>query len=322
MNYSASLLLSLFRDDMAQALHKLLENRVSEDEIDELGHLSVPFYEARALSASRKLAAEAGLNLVEMATRGVEFTLVDAYMRNLREQFLGAPLLVRGGVLQATSQRLRCYQEIVNTDQGEISATFVHDFALQNQRTREAVPFDEEQVALADRLVTPWPEHGQPRSIDLASPIPPLALAEARSRQLELAHPRAIEATECDETGVLLREQFSHLPYSGERVETLATQWVYETADGQRLGMADLESRNTLHHLPRSGDQIQTFRAEVAIARKTVQRNHWAFDIPSGALISTASLVSVALDLDRRAAVEIPPDMKRALEERFHPDLR
>ena len=302
-------------------LYDLLENRVGADEIDELGHLSVPFYEARALSASRALAEQLGVNLTTLSSRGIEFTLVDAYMRNLREQFEGAPLLVRGGVLHATPGRMRFYQEIANTEQQAVSATFVYEFELQDQRTRASIRYDDEQVARAGRIITSLPEHGQPRSIDLDRPVPDINLAQARSLELELTQPRAIEPNECDETGVLLREQFSHLPYSGIRLEELATQWVFETADGRTLGMADLETRNTLRRLPHVGDQIQTFRAEVAIARKTFQRNQWVFNVDSGQLISTASVVSVALDLDARRAVDIPTDMRKALEERYHPEF-
>jgi hypothetical protein len=40
-----------------QILHR---SRVEESEIDELGHLSVPFYEQRSLEASQALLAEHG----------------------------------------------------------------------------------------------------------------------------------------------------------------------------------------------------------------------------------------------------------------------
>ena len=62
---------------MSNALIDLVSNRVLAEEIDQLGHLSVPFYEARAQAASRALATKLGCDLEAEADRGVEFTLVD-----------------------------------------------------------------------------------------------------------------------------------------------------------------------------------------------------------------------------------------------------
>ena len=307
---------------MTNELDVLLESPVSAAEIDELGHLSVPFYEQRAVAACHKLAESHGLDIASCHKHGIEFTLVDAYLRNLREQFLGAPLMVRGGVLAVSGQRLQCYQELVNTETNELSATFVYAFELQRYTTREPLPLPDQLVQSASESIIPWPEHGRPRSIDLQHTPATPALATLQQLELALTKPRTVEAEECDETGLYLAERFMHLPYSGERVDDPAALWVFETADGHTLGMADLESRQLLSSLPRVGERIQSFRAEVDIARKTFYRNHWVYSLDSGRLISIASLVSVALDLDARRAVEIPPEMRAALEMRFHSELR
>ncbi len=307
---------------MTSELTHLHEAPVDASEIDELGHLSVPFYEQRAIAACHKLAQLHGLDIAAWRSRGIEFTLVDAYLRNLREQFLGAPLLMRGGVLAVSETRLQCYQELVNTETDELSATFVYTFELQRHASRELVPLPEETVQSASDAIIAWPEHGRPRSIDLQHAPAEPELATLQQLDLALTHPREVEAEECDETGSYLADKFLHLPYSGERVDDPAALWVFETEDGHTLGMADLESRQLLLHLPRVGERIQSFRAEVEIGRKTFYRNHWVYSLDSGRLISIASLVSVALDLDARRAVEIPPDMRAALEKRYHPNYR
>ena len=307
---------------MTNELNNLLESPVGQAEIDELGHLSVPFYEQRAVTACHKLAEIHGLDIAACRNHGIEFTLVDAYLRNLREQFLGAPLLVRGGVLAVSEYRLQCYQELINTKTNELSATFVYEFELQRCTTREPLPLPGLVVESASDTIIVWPEHGHPRSIDLQhTPVTP-DLATLQQLELALTKTRPVEAEECDETGLYVAERFMHLPYSGERVDDPAAQWVFETSDGHTLGMADLESRQLLFSLPRVGERIQSFRAEVDIARKTFYRNHWVYSLDSGRLISTASLVSVALDLDARRAVEIPKEMRVALEARYHPQLR
>ena len=307
---------------MTIELTDLIESPVDASEIDELGHLSVPFYERRAVAACHELAQQHGLDIAGYRNHGVEFTLVDAYLRNLREQFLGAPLLVRGGVLSASSERLQCYQELVNMQTGDLSATFVYAFELQRYTTRAPVPFPAELVKSASASIVAWPQHGRPRSIDLGHMPARPELETLVHLDLALSQPRHIEADECDETGTYLAERFLHLPYSGERVDDPAALWVFETSEGHTLGMADLESRQLLCGLPRIGERIQSFRAEIEIASKTFYRNHWVYSLDSGRLISIAALVSVALDLDARRAVAIPPDMRQALQRRLHPELR
>ena len=74
----------------------------------------------------------------------------------------------------------------------------------------------------------------------------------------------------------------------------------FELADGTRIGLADLETRNTLFSLPKRDDRIQVFSAEVALARKTLRRGYWVFDLNTAALISAGSVVMACLDLDAR----------------------
>lgn len=306
---------------MTKALRVLLSNRVQEDEIDELGHLSVPFYESRALESSRRLVELTGCPLDAGAEAQLELTLVDAYLRNLREQFLDSPLLVRGGFIGASDCRLRIYQELVNSNSGDLAATFVHEFELQHQHNREPVPYDDSVIrqALADRVEVP--EHGRPRSLDLDAPTQQLSLAEVKKLNLASTRPRAITPEECTANGLLKPEMFSHLPYSGLSVEDQTMEWVFETTDGRTLGIADLESRNVLYRLPSLGNQIQTYSATVKIGPKVFQRVHWIFNLDSNDLISWASTVALPLDLDARRSMDLPADMRSKLLQDYHPEL-
>ena len=160
-----------------QTLH---ESVVEESEIDELGHLSVPFYEQRALTASHELLSRCGLDTGALADQRVELTLVDAFSRNLREQFLGAPLAVQGGMLDAEGDYVRLYQQIVNTENDEIAAVYVQKYTLQSMASRESVAFEPGVLEQAEKARIDWPEHGRPRSLDLSRPPFQLSLEEAR----------------------------------------------------------------------------------------------------------------------------------------------
>jgi acyl-CoA thioesterase FadM len=302
-----------------QILHR---SRVEESEIDELGHLSVPFYEQRSLEASQALLAEHGLDSHALADRGIEPILVDTFTRNYKEQFLGAPLMVQGGVLDVEDGQIRLYHELINPESDELSATFVHALMLQAIDSRRPVALDQSVIDRLTRTRIDWPEHGRPRSLDLSRPLFSPDLAEARRRDLASRQARTVQADECDPAGFLEPQQFQHLPYSGTPVDDPSTQWVIETEDGIRLGLADLESRSMRFSLPRAGERIQVFSADVEIARKTFRRSHWVFSLDSGDLLTASTVVVALLDLDQRRAIEISAELRTRFERRYHPDLR
>lgn len=312
-------------------LEILQEGRVEESEIDALGHLSVPFYQQRALTASDNLlrrhglagsgSEDSGSTGPDPKNKAIEATLIDTFMRNYREQFLGANLAVRGGVLDVEDDRVRCYHELINPERDELSATFVHTFELQEAESRQPVAIE---GALAKRMNAErvaWPEHGQSRSLDLTQPPFRLDLKQAVQRNLASSEPRTIEADECTPAGILDPERFQHLPYSSPPLDDPSSQWVFESPDGKKLGLADLESRATLLSLPRVGDRIQTFSADVEIARKTFRRTNWVFDLDSAELLTSGSVVMALLDLEARRAIEISDEIRAMFERRYHPDL-
>jgi acyl-CoA thioesterase FadM len=305
-------------------LQVLLEGPVEESEIDALGHLSVPFYQQRALTASSVLLSGYGLTGAGSSGSGrnaVEVTLIDTFMRNYREQFLGANLAVQGGVLDVEDDRVRCYYELINPERDELSATFVHTFELQETESRQPVAI---QAGISGRMSAErvaWPEHGQSRSLDLSQPPFRLDLKQAVERDLASSETRTIEADECTSAGILDPAQFQHLAYSSPPLDDPSSQWVFEAPDGKKLGLADLESRATLLSLPRAGDRIQTFSADVEIARKTFRRTNWVFDLDSAELLTSGSVVMALLDLEARRAIEISDDIRAMFERRYHPDL-
>ena len=133
---------------------------------------------------------------------------------------------------------------------------YAQTFVLQATADRSARTFAAPLQAALEQQKTGWPEAGRPRSLDLDKPPFLLTLAEARRRELAARPPRAIEADECNEAGFLDSSRFQGLPYSGPPPEDPSQQWVFETADGVRVGLADLETRNTLLTLPRAGDRV------------------------------------------------------------------
>ncbi|MEM7098542.1 MAG: hypothetical protein AAF541_09830 [Pseudomonadota bacterium] len=306
---------------MTQTLTELLNNRVLAEEIDELGHLSVPFYEARAVAACRLLLHQLGCDLQAYADEGVVLCLTSAYLRNIREQFLDAPLTVRGGVLSSAPEKLRFYQELHNSASKDLSALFIQDYELRRIVSGQVVQFEQYLVSHAHNVQIDLPDYGRPRTLDVEKAPRELTLEQVTARGLAATCTRTITAEECDERGVFVAERFSSLPYVGFDADEHTLEWVFQTSDGLRLGLADLESRSVLYQLPLVGHQIQVFSANVMIGPKVFQRTHWVFDVSAENLAVIASTVSIPLDLDARKSVPIPEEMLSRLQAQYHPDL-
>ena len=294
----------------------LCEDTVSDDEIDRNGHLNVRFYAARALRATQTLAASLGLDASCERSR-VSLVVTDAFTRYHREQLAGARLAVRGGVIAVDADRLRLYLELSNRETEELSATFVHETRLLDRRTGAFRTLPEPLGPMRARVAS-WPDRGRPRTLDLDPPRP-LALAEARRRGLALRQDRAITSDECDSHGFLLPERQADLFWWGGRSRDRSGEPLPGWRPG--FGWVTLESRSVLARLPRVGTRIQSFGAEVEVARKTTHRRHWTFDRDRGDLVGVSSMINLGFDVVARRSREIPPDVRRELEAEHQPDL-
>lgn len=298
------------------------EGTVSNTEIDHLGHMNVRYYATKAASATRALASEYGLSKEACETRGITVAVPDMFTRHYREQLEGARLAVMTGVLSVSEAGIRLYHELVNRDSGELAATFVHDVELQDVAERTRRPFPAGLAERAQASAVAWPEHGQPRTIDLSTMPLNLTLAVARERGLEIRKPRTIARSECGPDGFYDVSFGPELVWGGEAIHGDGFTPLHETEDGLRFGWATLESRHAVLTTPKLGMRVQSFSAEVEIAQKTSYRHNWVFDLDSGALVCIASSVNLAFDIGARKSIEIPADTRERLEAEHHPDLR
>jgi acyl-CoA thioester hydrolase len=299
----------------------MYEGTVPPEEIDHLGHMNVHFYATKARSATRALAGEYGLSKEACDERGVLLAVPDTFTRHYREQLVGARLAVMTGVLSVSEQGLRLYHELVNRDSGELAATFVHHVQLQDRKTRAPCAFPAGLAERAQASIVGWPEHGKPRTADLGSLPTGLTLSVARERSLESRKPRVIEADACDADGYYDTSFGPELVWGGEPISRRGFTPLHETEDGKKFGWATLESRHVMVATPRVGARIQSFSAEVELARKTSYRHSWVFDLDREEIVCISSNVNLAFDIGARKSMEIPDAIRANMQSEFHPDL-
>ncbi len=294
------------------ALTVTRHSTVTEDQIDHLGHMNVRFYGVNAHAGTA----------ATLATLGVEqddAEVVDAYTRHRREQLLGAPLVVRSGVLAAGPAEVRIYHELANEVTDELAATFVH-------RVRPEPGAGDFPTEIADHaagLLTTIPPHGAARSIALESD--PLAVApavaELRNRHLAMRKPRAVSAEECGPDAAYLPTMGPMLVWAGDPVDRDRPEMLHVTPDGRRMGWASMETRLAMRRLPRVGDRIQSFSAVLALADKTSHRILWAYDVDREDLLVSFEIVNLAFDIAARAPMSIPDNIRAAETTMLHRDL-
>ena len=91
--------------------------------------------------------------------------------------------------------------------------------------------------------------------------------------------------------------------------------------DGHRLGWASLETRMVRAGQARAGDTLASIGAEVGMHPKVRHSRRWLFNLTSGQLVSLNDNVSIALDLDARKAIDIPPSIRRQIEASYAPEF-
>jgi acyl-CoA thioester hydrolase len=292
---------------------------VTPDEIDHLGHMNVHFYGVHARTGAEHLLGALGL----VTTDAQVVVQTDTYVRHHREQRDGAALELRGGVLDATTDQVRLYEELANPDAGELAATFVLTFRLVERTTRAPMALPSDVLVAARERRVELPEHGRSRSVsiddDVVASSPALDVLEQR----DLAHRkvRTLGDLECDDDGFAAPLAIAPLVWGGEPLPGRAFQPLHELADGGQMGFATMETRSTWARVPRAGDRVQSFGAEVERGDKTMLTRNWVFDVDRRDLVAVFSVVNVAFDTTSRRAISMPEDLRRHWDSRFHPDL-
>lgn len=276
---------------MSTKLRVTHTSTVTEDQIDQLGHMNVRFYGVNAAAGTRSLLEHMGVP----ATTPV----VDLHTRHHREQLEGSALEVRSGLVDV-GRGLGVYHELRNAATDELAATFI-------------------QLLDSPRLEAPTteiPEHGRPRSLDLAAdPVgsaPPLGTVQRL--ELDMRQARTIEAEVTPSTT-------SELVWGGLPSAEEQREWIEEGPNGERMAWATMESRLRINRLPTVGTRIQSFGATTALERKTTRSTRWVYDLDQGDILVAFDVVNLAFDIGARRSMLVPDDYVARERRHFHPEF-
>lgn len=296
---------------------------VSAWECDEMGHLNVRFYVARAMEGL--VGAAAALGMPHAFSEHATATLIvrEHHIRFLREARAGAPLHMTFGVVEMGEEDALLLQVLTHSLSGETCATFLT--RVVHARTRDARPFSwpERARAEARSVMTATPADAGPRGVQ-GGPLQSIAsLAKADELGLRCVGRGSVLPQDCDVFGRMHAEmvmgRISHGISHFSAPMREAAQAVL--GPGGRVGGAALEYRLVYLDHPRAGDRVELRSGFSALDSKRGRMNHWLLDPETGRAWATAENVSVNFDLDARKAIAVPDDVVARLQSSIVPGL-
>jgi acyl-CoA thioester hydrolase len=297
---------------------EVLRSSVNEWECDQMGHLNVRHYFGRANEGLTLLLAELGLGPSRLRQEGLALRALDQHVRFQREMRPGTAYCVRAGVVSASPDLLRTYEEIDMRPGTELSATFLSELGLYQVATRGRRPFPAQVSGLSHAVGTEIAPQGAPRGITRDRPGAALTRAQAIERGLVGAFLGPVRAEECDPSG-LMRESGMMAKVADGMSHFFMALRDRPRADG--VGGAALEYRFVFRKWPQLGDLVEVRSGLKGLGAKTYQICHFIFDVESGECLASAEAVTVSFDLTTRKSLEIPPEFRASLQQQVIPDL-
>jgi acyl-CoA thioester hydrolase len=296
---------------MADAI-EVVRSSVQTWECDQMGHMNVQFYVAKADEGLAALAAALGLSARAQGSDRAALIPREHHIRFHRELRPGAPFAMTAGILAAKSEGLIVYQEMTNVVTNAVAATFVARAEWADAAVRGGLPLPVIAVAKAGALGVDLPEHGKPRGLDMEPPRRAPSLKEADAMGLMTTFRGTVQPEHCDAHGYMLMRHY--MGRLSDAIPNLIAQTRGEDRSSGTTGGAALEYRFVYRMPARDGDLLVVKSGLKSVSAKTYVWSHWLFDGESGECFATAEAVAIAMDLATRKAIEIPPAMRAHLE--------
>jgi acyl-CoA thioester hydrolase len=286
-------------------------------ECDEMGHMNLRFYAARANEGLQAFTAALGLPDAFAPAATSTLRVREHHMRFQAEARAGAPLVMTAGVVEVGETEARLLMVLRHARDNRPCASFLTRVA--HVTVTEARPFawSRDTRALAAGATVTAPDFALPRGLD-GAPVEPAA-SRARALELGLAciGRGVIQPAEADVFGRLRPDAL--VGRCGDGMSHLMPRVEDDVAG--RIGRAVLELRQVYARPARVGAHFELFAGVADIGAKTDRIGLWMVDPASGEALASGLMVAGNLDLDTRRLRAPSPARRAALEKRLTPGL-
>ncbi|WP_421785666.1 thioesterase family protein [Hyphobacterium sp.] len=291
-------------------------------ECDELGHLNVRFYLAKAWEAVGDFADRVGMPHAFESGATSTLQATDITIRYLAEVRPGAPLCISGGVLDIGDDNVDIVLRLDHAASGRIAAIFRMTLGHAVPGSRRTFPWPQRIRDALECLRTDPPDDMKTRSLSAHAPASGIRIADADRLGLTEIGRGRINPEDCDTYGVMMPEHLqgkvsnSVTNFAGGFPE----QFADHAAGGGKVGGALLEGRIAIRRWPSAG-QGYVIRTGLRAADRNVRTLvHWVFD-RRGRLMWSMEGVAAIMDLKARKLVKASDETFQFLSSQVRPDL-
>jgi acyl-CoA thioester hydrolase len=289
---------------------------VALSDCDEMGHMNVRRYLARAQEGLGGLAA--GLGLPRAFTPSATATLLvqEHRIRFLSEARVGAALYMMGGTLAFGESDATLLQVLHHGEDGRPAAAFLTRIVHAKPSDGRPFPWPERARRGAEALKVDLPDFAAPRGLQPSNAASDTAAADEPGASAPSGlpcvgrgmvtpeavdlfgrlTPEAIIGRMAEATGGLMRPLRSELK---------------ARSPGLRVGGAALEYQLIYDDLPRLGDHMELVGRLTAVKPKAQHVAFALLDPLTGRRWARARAVVSCLDLDARRLIAVPDDLLR-----------
>jgi acyl-CoA thioester hydrolase len=288
-------------------------------ECDEMGHMNVRFYVARALEGLAGMALHLGQPCAFAPIATATLIVREHRIRFHREARAGTALHMTGGVVAMGENDATLLQLLIHSDTDEPCASII-------TRVVHSTPFDSRPF--------PWSPRAREAGRRLGVEIPTFALARSlvdvtdplahgeRAQGLACTGQGAVTPDACDVFGRMSADRFmGRISDATGGLMAPLRRALAETVGIQRPGGVALEYRLTYGDLPQAGDHVELRSGLASLDAKVQRIVHWLIDPVSGQPWATAQAVVANFDLDARKIVSVPAELIAAMQHQVTPGL-
>lgn len=293
-------------------------------ECDELGHMNVRFYLAKAMEAVGNLADKAGLNGVYLHDATATLIPQAIHIKFLAEARPGAPLYIRGGLGKIGDSQAEFILLMLHAGSDRIAASFRFEMAHASPGEARSFDWPRRFLNAAPALQVETPEIARPRGIDERQPPARPALDRADEMELEQIGMGRFTVPNMDVFG-RMRSEFLLGRVSDSVINFIGAfpeEWDFHQGETEaRIGSALLECRILPRRWPRAGDGYVIRSGLKSYGPKIRNLVHWVLDPATGLPWWTMEGVAAPMDLDERRLIEAPDDIRARLDAAIKPGL-
>jgi len=281
-------------------------------ECDEMGHMNVRFYVAKAEEAIIILLAEMGYSPAELTRQNLRALSMDYHVRFLAELHPGAGVYAHAGILEARGDHLRMFIDLRHASNHVPAATFNVLVQLQDD-TDQFRTWPPAIIAAAEKHMVELPDFAAPRSLDLEPTRANATKEETERLGLHQINLGIVHRDQCDLTGEMKAEWFMGRVADG--IGNLIRNYNPERGQkGSTVGGAALEYRIIIRRRPRPGDILAVRSGLAEVMDKTIRMCHWMIDMETGEAVATMAAAAASFDIVERKIIPNSEERKAAMQ--------